>query len=83
MRCNGIAHFGVFNVLHPKLLAGLFNNFAYLRIMDMRYFGEQMMLNLEIKTTHIKCEQSLATAEVGRCELLFARFYISEMSLTW
>ena len=52
MRCNGISHPGVFNVFHAKLLAGLFNNLADLRIVDMRNFWKQVVLNLKIKPAY-------------------------------
>ena len=53
MRSDSLVHALVFNIHNTMLEASLLYDFADGRIMNVRYFWEQVVLNLEVQSAHI------------------------------
>src|SRR5580692_10172250 len=56
----------IFNVYQPILKAGLPDDLADRRIMNVRYFGEKMMLNLEVQATDQPADYRVPGGKIGR-----------------
>ena len=52
MRCYCQSEFWIFDIRNAVILAGFSNDLAYSRVMYMRYFWKQVMLNLEIQSAN-------------------------------
>src|SRR5665213_1407641 len=52
MRSDGLVHFAIFDVYDPVVGTRLADNFTQRRIVNMRYLGEEVMLDLEIKSAY-------------------------------
>ena len=65
MRCNRQPHPGILNVGNVKLPAGFLDDLTNGRIMHMRYFGKQVVLNLEIESANQCGNELIAGGEIG------------------
>ena len=52
MRNDGMPHLAVFNIFYAVLFAGLFNDLADGRVVDVRNLREEVMLYLEIQSAY-------------------------------
>src|SRR5882757_194948 len=66
MRGNGITHPGIFNIDQAVLLAGLPDDLADGRIMNMGYLGEKMMLDLEVQSAYQPGNDRVAGSKISR-----------------
>ena len=66
MRGDGIPYPGIFDIDQAIFLAGLPDDLADRRIMNMRYFGEKMMFDLEIQPPDQPGDHRVTRSEIGR-----------------
>ena len=66
MRNDGMAHFSEFNIFYAVFLAGLFNDLADGRVVDMRDFREQVMFYLEIQTANKPADHFIPGGKICR-----------------
>ena len=64
MRYNCLAHFTILNIFYPVFFTGLPDYFADCRVVYMRYFGEQVMFDLEVKSTDKPAYQLIIGSKV-------------------
>ena len=62
----GIAYPGVLDIHQPVFLAGLSNDLADGRVMDVRYFREKMMFYLEIQPSYQPGDDPVLGGEISR-----------------
>ena len=67
MGSNSITNPGELDVNQAIFLAGLPDDLADGRIMNVRYFGEKMMLDLKIKSADQPGDNRIAGGEICRC----------------
>ena len=65
MRSNRIPHPRVLDIDQPIFLAGLPDDLADRRIMDVRYFWEKMMLDLEIQAAYQPANHGIPGSKIG------------------
>ena len=65
MRNDGMAHPAVFDVPDTILFAGLFDDLADGRVVNVRYFREEVVFDLEIQSTHEPADEPVPGGEVG------------------
>src|SRR5579863_5840562 len=65
MGSHGIPHPGIFYIYQPVFLAGLTDDLADRRIMDLGYFREEMMFDLEIQSPHQPGNNRVVGCEIG------------------
>src|SRR5579872_1987166 len=65
MGSHGITHSRIFYIDQPVFLAGLAYDLADGRIMNMGYFREEMMFDLEIQPPHQPGNHRVVGCEIG------------------
>lgn len=77
MRGHGITHPGKFYIRQPIFLASLPDDLADGRIMDMGYFGEKMMFDLEVQSPHQPGNDWVVSGEISRgTDLVYGPFVL-------
>src|SRR5688572_11975256 len=67
MRYNSMTHFTELNIFYAIFLAGLFNDLADSRVVDMRDLREQVMFYLEIQSANKPGDQFIPGSKICCC----------------
>src|SRR5258708_1317895 len=75
MRSNGIPYPGIFDIDQTIFLAGLPDDLADSRIVNVRYFRKEMMFDLEIQSAYQPGNDRVIRSEIsGRFDLVYRPF---------
>lgn len=73
-----LAHAGVFDILQLIFQAYFPYDLADSGVMNMRYFGEKVMFDLEIQSAYQPAHQFIAGGKIGCCFDLVGREFIGQ-----
>ena len=82
MRSDCAVHVGELDIFDTMIGTSLFDDFTYGGVMNMRYFGEQMMFYLKIQATNQPGNESVMCGKIGsRIHLVDRPFIFNFVSI--